>query len=64
MEDYLKGIDEDLWISIEKGPYHGDRVHAVGTAGTSEEVIVQENKQKVNDKRYLLKDLVCSRIIL
>lgn len=31
MDDYLNGIGEDLWRSIDKDPYHVDCVQAVGT---------------------------------
>lgn len=39
MEDYLNGIDEDLWHSIEKGPYRADLIQAAGKDDASEDMI-------------------------
>lgn len=53
MEDYLNGIDDDLYRSIEKGPYRVDRLQVVGMDGADEDMIAQGNKKKVNDKRCI-----------
>lgn len=53
MEDYVNCIDEDLWRLIETEPYRVDLVQAVGKVGVDEDIIVQENKMKGNDKRCL-----------
>lgn len=43
-------IGEDLWSSIENGPYCVDLIQAVGNVGTAEDMIAQGNKKKANDK--------------
>lgn len=53
MDDYLKGIDEDLWKSIDKGPYHDDLVQAIGNVGAAENMVAHGNKRKANDKKCL-----------
>ena len=50
MEDYLNGIDEDLWKSIENGPYRAELVKVVGNPGAAEDMIAQGNKKKANEK--------------
>ncbi|CAI9264805.1 unnamed protein product [Lactuca saligna] len=52
-EDYHNRIDEDLWRYIEIRPYRADLIQIVGNANVVEDTIAQENKKKVNDKRYL-----------
>lgn len=53
MEDYLNNIDEDLWRSIETGPYHAYLVQVVGNVGVTEDMIAQGNKKKANDNKCL-----------
>lgn len=53
MEDYLNGIDKDLWRSIEKGRYHEDHIQAVGTAATAKDMVAHANMQITNDKSCL-----------
>lgn len=53
MQDYFHGIDEDLWRSIESGPYRETWVQAVGNARAVEDMIAQVNKKKANDKKCL-----------
>lgn len=54
MENYLNGIDEDLWRWITSGNYHPRRLEQVGTGGSSVDVAMQIEKQKANDKKCLL----------
>lgn len=51
MEDYLNGIDEDLWRSIKTGPYRVDPIQVAGNAGAAEDMSAQGNKKKANGKR-------------
>lgn len=53
MEDYLNGIDEDLWHSIEKGPYRADLIQVVGNVGVAKDMITPGTKEKANEKRCL-----------
>lgn len=53
MEDYLNGIDEDLWRSIDKGPQREDPVQVVGNAKAAGYMVALANKQKTNDKKCL-----------
>lgn len=41
-EDYLNGIDEDLWRSINVGPYCFDNTHALVISET-DNIIAQGN---------------------
>lgn len=53
MEDYLNGIDEDLWWSIRDGPYRTDNVETVGTTAENENINVLKVKCEANDKRCM-----------
>lgn len=44
MEDFLNGMDEDLWRSVSVGPYCADCLEVVGHVGVDEDVITQRNK--------------------
>lgn len=52
-EYYLNNIDENLWCSIEKGPYHADVVEVVGTAAQRKSIIANKVKSQANDKRCI-----------
>ncbi|KAL7608885.1 hypothetical protein Lser_V15G11539 [Lactuca serriola] len=53
MEDYLNGINEDLWCCLTGGDYRPGRLEQVGTASSCTDVVLQANKQKANDKKCL-----------
>lgn len=53
MEDYINGIEEDLWHCVMGGNYHPGRLEQVGTAGSFADVSLQADKQKANDKKCL-----------
>lgn len=53
MEDYLNGIDKDLWRSIDKGPYRVDRVQAMGIAAQSKDMTTTLLKKEASDKRCI-----------
>lgn len=53
MEDYLNGIDEDLWRCITSGDCHPWWLEQVRTVGSSIDVFLQADKQKANDKKCL-----------
>ena len=53
MNDYLNGIDEGLWRSIDKDPFREDRVQVVGIVGQNEDMIALGNTNKAKDKRYI-----------
>lgn len=53
MENYLSGIDENIWRSIRYCSYDADRLQAIGTFGTTEEMIARGSKENIKDKRCL-----------
>lgn len=55
MEDYLNGINEDLWHLIETEPYRANFVVAVGSATQNERSAVGQLKKEANEKKYLSK---------
>lgn len=50
MEDYLIGIDEDLWPPIKSGPYRESVVKVVGGAAENESVTIDQIKKEANEK--------------
>lgn len=50
MEDYLTGIDKELWRPIKSGPCRVDHVQAVVTATQGEDMTMDRLKQEGNDK--------------
>lgn len=53
MKAFLNRIDEDLWRSIGKGPYHVDQVQAVGKIVQSEYFTTICLKKQGDDKRCI-----------
>lgn len=53
MKDYINMIDEYCWRSIEIGRYRSTLAKVIGNTGVAEDMIVQGNKNKVNEKRCL-----------
>ncbi|CAI9294517.1 unnamed protein product [Lactuca saligna] len=53
IEDYLNGIDEDLWKCITGEIHPASLLQRVGTIASSSGVAQQTEKQKKNDKRCL-----------
>lgn len=55
MEDYLNGIDEDIWRPIRDGPFCATTVDLVGTTTQNENIIVTRLKKEVDNKRCICK---------
>ncbi|CAI9282803.1 unnamed protein product [Lactuca saligna] len=53
MEDYLNGIDENMWKSIKEVNYRKDLVENVGSVGTDANMVSQANTRKACDLREL-----------
>ena len=53
MEDYLNGIDKDLWHSITSGNQRPGTLEQIGTTGSFVDVALQADKQKANAKKCL-----------
>lgn len=50
MEDYLNGVNEDLWCPIIGGPFSATAIEFVGSAAQNYKMIVTRLKKKENDK--------------
>lgn len=50
MEDYITGIDEDLWHPMKDGPYHVGVVEVVGIAAQNESMNATRLKKETNEK--------------
>nr|KAJ0207989.1 hypothetical protein LSAT_V11C500266000 [Lactuca sativa] len=53
MEDYLNGIDEELWNCINGTVQAPANVQSIGSFATSTEVAEQQNRLKKNEKRCM-----------
>ena len=53
MEDYLNGINEDLWKCIDGEIRSTTMLQHVGTAASNPGVAQQAEKQKKNEKRCM-----------
>ena len=53
MEDYLNGIDEELWNCINGTVQAPTNVQPIGQSTTSAEVVEQQNRLKKNKKRCM-----------
>lgn len=50
MEDYLNGMEIDLWRSIDKGPYRTNILEGIGSVGQNESVTTNRLKSQENEK--------------
>lgn len=53
MQDYLTGIDEDLWRSVKSGNFHHSMLTKIRNVGSFADVATQTDKYKSNDKRCM-----------
>ncbi|CAI9292979.1 unnamed protein product [Lactuca saligna] len=53
MEDYLNGIDKNMWKSIKDGNYREYLVENIGTVGTDVDMVTRANTRKACDKKAL-----------
>ena len=49
MEEYLKGLDEDLWIPIKEGDYDENWINFVGGAPNTEPIAATKRRKEEND---------------
>ena len=53
MEDYLNGIDEELWNCIDGTVQAPANVQPIGASTTTPEVLERQNRLKKNEKRCM-----------
>ncbi|XP_052622549.1 uncharacterized protein LOC128127868 [Lactuca sativa] len=53
MEDYLNGIDEELWNCIDGTVQAPANVQPIGASNTTAEVLERQNRMKKNEKRCM-----------